>query len=157
MVGEPFKIYKKTALVKGMFNSSIEVLKFVGAKIKTVSGIRGQIKKPVKEGKEGSFRANFEDKIIMSDLVTCRTWITVELDKFYNPITLFDDQKLLKTTWELRKKYGIEIERGNTYKEVKRPEKKFMPLILPKSLKQNLPFKTKDKIKNKTEKKMIEM
>lgn len=71
----------------------------------------------------------------MSDLVNCRTWINVDLDKFYNPITIFDDQKLLKTTWELRKKHGITIQKGTEYKEVKRANKKFMPLILPKSLK----------------------
>ena len=90
LVGEPFKIFKKTALVKGMFNRDMEVMKFMGAKIKTVSGIRGQIKKPVKEGSDGTFRAVFEDKIIMSDLVVCRTWINVELDKFLNPILVYD-------------------------------------------------------------------
>ncbi len=157
LVGEPFKIYKNTALIKGMFNSDIEVAKFTSAKIRTVSGIRGQIKKAVKEGQEGSFRAAFEDKIIMSDLVFCRTWYTLVLDKVYNPIVSFDSFKLLKTTWELRKKYGVENKaRGKTYEDVERPEKKFTPLILPKSLKKNLPFKTKEKIRNLGQKDQIE-
>lgn len=150
LVGEPFKIFKKTALVKGMFNSDVEVMKFVGAKIKTVSGIRGQVKKPIKEGPEGSFRAAFEDKIIMSDLVVCRTWINVQLDKYYNPILKFNQKELLKTTWELRKLKGIEVNKESVYKKVERPNKKFTPLILPKSLKQALPFKTKEKVKDQT-------
>ena len=75
LIGEPFKIHKNTAFVKGMFNSKLEVAKFQGAQLRTVSGVRGQIKKAVKEeAPEGSFRATFEDKILKSDLIFCRTW-----------------------------------------------------------------------------------
>jgi ribosome biogenesis protein BMS1 len=41
LIGEPDKVFKKTAIIKNMFNSQMEVQKFIGAKIKTVSGIRG--------------------------------------------------------------------------------------------------------------------
>jgi ribosome biogenesis protein BMS1 len=36
LIGTPFKIYKKAAFIQGMINSTLEVAKFEGAKIKTV-------------------------------------------------------------------------------------------------------------------------
>lgn len=46
---------------------------------------------------EGVFRATFEDRILMSDLVFVRTWYPVAVPQYYNPVTslLLRD----KTTW----------------------------------------------------------
>jgi len=73
LTGHPAKVFKNTAFIKGMFTSPLEVARFEGASIRTVSGIRGQIKKAIK-APLGAFRATFEDKVLMSDIVFLRAW-----------------------------------------------------------------------------------
>lgn len=41
LVGHPYKIFSKTAFIRGMFNSELEVAKMIGSKIQTVSKVRG--------------------------------------------------------------------------------------------------------------------
>lgn len=153
LVGTPFKIYKKTAFVQGMFNTSLEVAKFEGAKIKTVSGIRGQIKK-AHTTPEGSFRATFEDKILISDIVFCRTWFKVDVPRFYAPVTSLllpeqekDQWKGMKTNAQLKREKNLQNDPNvdSLYRDITREEKVFKPLKVPKTLQRSLPYKDKPK------------
>ena len=45
------------------------------------------IRPGVHGAKDGSFRATFEDKPLMSDIVFLRAWVAVDLPRFYNPVT----------------------------------------------------------------------
>ena len=85
LVGHPAKILKNTAFVEGLFNSALEVAKFEGAALRTVSGVRGTVKKA--DGDKGRIRATFEDKLLLSDIVFLRAWAPVNAPRLFNPIT----------------------------------------------------------------------
>lgn len=152
LTGHPYKIFKNTAFVKDMFNSALEIAKFEGASIRTVSGIRGQIKRALSKP-EGHFRATFEDKVLMSDIVFLRAWYPVKPHRFYNPVTNLlgdggDDSgngwRGMRLTGEVRRDKGIETprDRNSAYRPVERQERHFNPLRIPKKLAQDLPFKS---------------
>ncbi|KAF7268429.1 hypothetical protein GWI33_018439 [Rhynchophorus ferrugineus] len=155
------QIMKKLKLV-----GALEVAKFEGARIKTVSGIRGQIKKAASKP-EGCFRATFEDKILLSDIVFCRTWYKVDVPEFYNPVTtllLPSDMKNrwkgVRTTGEIKRENDIrnDVNSDHLYLPIVRQEKPFRPLVIPAKLQNALPYRDKPKnnVKSSEKKKNIE-
>jgi ribosome biogenesis protein BMS1 len=169
LVGEPYKVHQNTAFIKGMFNSELEVSKFIGAGIRTVSGIRGSVKKAVPErgardGKDqsremgksppGSFRAGFEDAVLLSDIVFLRAWVPVEAPRYCTvAATLLDRGQGGDGSWRMRTVREVRQARNmpipskvdSMYGDVDRKDPVFAPLRIPKSLEGALPFASKPK------------
>eukprot|EP01059_Diplonema_ambulator_P033610 TRINITY_DN7123_c0_g1_i1.p1 TRINITY_DN7123_c0_g1~~TRINITY_DN7123_c0_g1_i1.p1 ORF type:complete len:1161 (+),score=490.59 TRINITY_DN7123_c0_g1_i1:90-3485(+) len=146
LTGVPAKVYKNTAFIKNMFSSALEVAKFEGAKLQTVAGLRGTVKKSV-TGKGGVFRATFEDKIQRSDIVFLKTWKAMEPSKYYNPVTnlILQQWQAMKTLTELRRENNIAVpySRDSIYREVKRTKQFNTTLQVPRNVEGNLPFDQK--------------
>ncbi|KAM6951121.1 ribosome biogenesis protein BMS1 homolog [Aplochiton taeniatus] len=154
LIGYPYKIYKNTSFVKGMFNSVLEVAKFEGASLRTVSGVRGQIKKALSTP-AGAFRATFEDRLLMSDIVFLRSWYPVAVPQLYNLVTSLlmpagqkDSWSGMRTLGQLKHDLGIRNtpNADSLYKPVVRAPRHFNKLHIPKQLQKALPFKSKPKL-----------
>lgn len=150
--GTPVKIFKNTAFIRDMFTSALEIAKFEGAAIRTVSGVRGQIKRALARP-EGHFRATFEDKILMSDIVFLRAWYPVKITKYYNTVTNLllptqgkDSWVGMRLTGEVRRASNIPtpLLKNSAYRPIDRPEtRRFNPLKIPSSITKELPFANK--------------
>lgn len=149
LTGHPYKIFKNTAFIKDMFSTSLEIAKFEGASIRTVSGIRGQIKKALSKP-EGHYRATFEDKILMSDIVFLRAWYPVRPHRFYNPVTNLleggdaDNWGGMRLTGQVRADLNLPTpkEQNSAYRNIERQERHFNPMRVPRKLQADLPFKS---------------
>ena len=154
LTGYPYKIFRNTAFIKDMFSTSLEIAKFEGASIRTVSGIRGQIKRALSKP-EGHFRATFEDKILMSDIVFLRAWYPVRPQRFYNPVTNLleapdtdgkgdNGWKSMRLTGAIRRDEGLPtpMQKDSAYRPIERPTRHFNPLRVPRQLAADLPFKS---------------
>lgn len=149
LTGVPYKIFKNTAFVKEMFSSSLEVAKFEGASIRTVSGVRGMIKRALSKP-EGHFRATFEDKILMSDIIFLRAWHAIKPRRFYNPVTNLlesadggvKEWRGMRLTGQVRREKGLAAPNiaNSTYKPIERQTRRFNPLRVPKAIQKELPF-----------------
>ncbi|KAH9042263.1 DUF663-domain-containing protein [Lactarius pseudohatsudake] len=152
LTGVPYKIFKNTAFVKDMFSSALEVAKFEGANLRTVSGIRGQVKKALPKP-DGAFRATFEDKVLMGDTIFLRAWYSIQPRKFYNPVSslLLSTQSSwsgMRLTGQVRREQGLSAphQPDSTYKPIERPERRFNPLKVPRKLQASLPYASKPKL-----------
>ncbi|KAH0787889.1 ribosome biogenesis protein Bms1 [Histomonas meleagridis] len=152
--GHPKEIFKRTAMIENMFTSDVEATPFVGALIRTVSGIRGVIKKVEKNG---VVRCTFEDKIKKSDIVFLNTWVKVHPTEFFQPVNslLSDSWGLVRTTAELRSYLNLrpEYNEDSVYRDVDRPEIKKPSMRIPKSINEQLPYKIKKQNEKKETKK----
>ncbi|XP_076855365.1 ribosome biogenesis protein BMS1 homolog [Brachyhypopomus gauderio] len=155
LIGYPYKIFKNTCFIQGMFNTVLEVAKFEGASIRTVSGIKGQVKKALR-APPGAFRATFEDRLLRSDIVFLRSWYPVSVPQLYHPVTSLLMPSGQKDTWagmrtvgQLKHDLGIRNKpnQDSLYKPVLRQKRHFNPLHIPKKLQKALPFKSKPKLR----------
>ena len=152
LTGHPYKIHKNTAFVKDMFTSGLEVAKFEGANIRTVSGIRGQVKKALQKP-DGHFRATFEDKVLMSDIVFLRAWYPIKPKKYCNPVTSLllakkKEWKGMRLTGQVRHDIQMATPQNHdsVYRPVERMTRRFNTLKVPKAIRASLPFASKPKL-----------
>ncbi|KAH0573441.1 Ribosome biogenesis protein BMS1 [Spironucleus salmonicida] len=141
LVGFPDKIMQKTCYLKDMFNTKNEASAFVGAEVKTVSGIRGILKK----GEEGGrVICKFEDRVRMTDVMFLKTNVKVKIDKicinFDNHVS--KDFVGVRTVAEIRHEKGITLTYNNDSQYQKEQKEIFVKpeLHINEKVMKQLPF-----------------
>lgn len=121
LIGYPKQVVKNTCFIEKMFTSRLEAAAFIGAGLRTVSGIRGLIKRAFDKG---DVRATFEDKLRPNDIVFLKTYVKCKVDKFLSDWDNHCGEFLqMKQQAEIRaeKKINIEYKADSVYVEQKRP------------------------------------
>ncbi|RYG58671.1 hypothetical protein EON64_21070, partial [archaeon] len=135
-------------------------------------GIRGMIKKAVTRGEDGAnypagtFRATFEDKVLMSDIVMLKLWVQVEVKNWCTPVLSLlqgaptkanndtgdgngdgDGLMLMRNVAQIRRDEKIpqQIKKDSVYAPIERQARVFAPLRLPTKLQDSLPYASKPK------------
>ena len=90
----------------------------------------------------------------MSDIVFVKTWFSVDIPKFYAPVTNLllaaeerTQWKGMKTVGQIKRERGVmnEVNPDHLYKEIKREPKVFNDLRVPRNLQRDLPYSLKPK------------
>jgi ribosome biogenesis protein BMS1 len=145
VAGHPGDVFEKTVVIRDLFTSAVEAERFVGASIRTVSGIRGVIKKA---SQDGAVRCTFEDRLKPSDEIFLNTWVTVPVPNVVRPLTnlVTDEWDLVRTTAQVRAALGIlppPLEEPRD--EVPRPQYPEGELKVPARLQKQLPYDVRKK------------
>lgn len=81
LIGITTRVFRNSVFVRQMFNTRDEVLRFTGGRLKSVSGLRGIIKKP--QGYSGDFRASFEGSLNKDDVVFLKCYFPTDVPSMY--------------------------------------------------------------------------
>ncbi|KAJ7243717.1 hypothetical protein C8J57DRAFT_1556286 [Mycena rebaudengoi] len=148
LTGVPYKIFKNTAFVKDIFSTALEVAKFEGVNIRTVSGIRGQVKKGLSKP-DGAFRATFEDKLLNRYNIPAGVVFDPAAQALQpGDVAVAVAQGAvdgMRLTGQVRRDEGLKtpLQVSSTYKRIERPARRFNPLVIPRKLQAVLPYASK--------------
>ncbi|KAI5188655.1 ribosome biogenesis protein BMS1 [Nematocida sp. AWRm77] len=123
LVGYPSEIKGHTVFVKDMFHTLEEAARYEGASVKTVSGLRGQIKKA---GANGTFRATFEGIPKMSDIVFFPCFYPITLSTAYLNAETFLCTGEIRLLKEIREEKGLPLpaKESSQYRALEEPKTK---------------------------------